>query len=104
VSNEDREDILRRTGYRIISALGRKDAEFIDLVVHEVSMVVIGHGSSCRDRYNLIASFRKRDRRVTIICLLKRDEKHFQDSDLNFPTDDPPLWERNVIQAACCLQ
>ena len=62
-------------------------------------IVVIGHGAPWLEREGLIAHFREALPGVPIVALLRHNDDSFSDADFNCPADNPPLWERTVIQA-----
>jgi len=91
--------VLERNGYRVISAPGSFDARGLGVFDPVIGVVVIGHGAPWLEREGLIAHFREALPRVPIVALLRHNDDSFSDADFNCPADNPPLWERTVIQA-----
>jgi hypothetical protein len=97
---DDREAILRRSGCRVMSALGCDEAQAFDPVAHNVGVVVIGHGALRDERQQLVSLFREKVPDITIVCLLRYGDEPFRGADFNVPADNPVLWEKTVVQAS----
>jgi hypothetical protein len=95
----ERAAVLKRNGYRVISALGFSDARSLGVLDTAIGVVVIGHGAPWLERDGLVAHFREVLPGVPIIALLRSNDDPFTDADFNCPADNPPLWERTVTQA-----
>jgi hypothetical protein len=95
----DREAILKRHGYHVISILGSANARGLEVSDPTIGVVVIGHGATRSEREQLIAYFRDALPGAPIVLLLRTAEDPFNDADFNCPADNPPLWERTVIEA-----
>jgi DNA-binding NtrC family response regulator len=95
----EREAILRRNGYSVISILGSSNARSLDLPSAGIGVVVIGHGAPRLERESLISYFRALQPGIPVVALLRSTDTPFADADSNCPADNPPLWERTVIQA-----
>ena len=61
--------------------------------------MVIGHGAPWLEREDLISYFRELLPATPIIALLRSTDAPFSGVDFNCPTDNPPLWERTILQA-----
>lgn len=95
----EREAILKRQGYPVISILGASNARNVDLSASEIGVVVVGHGAPWLERESLIAYFRELLPGIPIVALLRTTDTPFSGADFNCPADNPPLWERTVVQA-----
>ena len=94
-----REEVLQFLGHPIVSVLGSRAAQKLDLSDCTVGAVVIGHGAPWQERSDLIAHFKKTLPGVPIVASLRQSDKPFSKADYNCPADDPPLWVRTVTQA-----
>jgi hypothetical protein len=97
---EDREAILRRSGCRVMSVLGSNEAHEFDLAANDVGVVVIGHGAPREERQRLASFFREKVGGIRIVCLLRYTDEPFREANFNVPADNPPLWERTIVQAS----
>ena len=95
----EREAILKRHGCPVVSLLGSSNARSLDLPDSGVGVIVIGHGAPRLDRESLISYFRERLPGIPIVALLRSTDTPFAGADSNCPADNPPLWEKTVIQA-----
>jgi hypothetical protein len=95
----DREAVLKRVGYHVISVLGSSDARSLEVSDSPTGVIVIGHGALRLDRQDLIAHFRETLPGIPIVALLRSTDDPFSGADFNCPADNPPLWERTVISA-----
>lgn len=95
----DREAILKRHGYQVMSILGSINARNLKIPDLTIGVVVIGHGATRSEREQLITYFRNALPGVPIVVLLRAGEDPFNGADFNCPADNPPLWERTVIEA-----
>ena len=95
----EREAILKRQGYPVISILGSSNARNVDVSAPGIGVVVVGHGAPWLERESLIAYFRELSPGIPIVALLRTTDAPFSDADFNCPADNPPLWERTVTQA-----
>jgi hypothetical protein len=95
----EREAILQRHAYPVVSILGSSNARTLDLPSSGIGVVVIGHGAPWLEREDLISYFREFLPRIPVVALLRSAEAPFQGADFNCPADNPPLWERTVFQA-----
>ena len=95
----EREAILKRHGCPVVSVLGSSNARTLDLPDSGIGVVVIGHGAPRLERENLISYFRKLLPGIPLVALLRSTDTPFAEADSNCPADNPPLWERTVIQA-----
>jgi hypothetical protein len=95
----EREAILKRNGYRVISALGASDARSLGLLDPAIGVVVFGHGAPLLERDGLVAHFREVLPGILIVALLRSTDDPFNGADFNCPADNPPLWERTIISA-----
>lgn len=66
--------------------------------------MVIGHGAPWLEREDLISYFRELLPATPIIALLRSTDAPFSGVDFNCPTDNPPLWERTILQALCKME
>lgn len=64
-----------------------------------IGVVVVGHGAPWLERESLIAYFRKLLPGIPIVALLRTVDSPFSGADFNCPADNPPLWEKTVVQA-----
>ena len=60
---------------------------------------MIGHGASRSEREQLVTYFQNTLPGVPIVVLLRSGEDPFKGADFNCPADNPPLWERMVVEA-----
>jgi hypothetical protein len=95
----EREAVLKRQGYPVISILGSSNARDVDVSAPGMGVVVVGHGASWLERESLIAYFRELLPGIPIVALLRTGDAPFSGADFNCPADNPPLWERTVISA-----
>lgn len=95
----EREAILKRQGYPVISVLGSFNARNVDVSAPEMGVVVVGHGAPWLERKSLIAYFRELLPGIPIVALLRTTDVPFSGVDFNCPADNPPLWERTVVRA-----
>jgi DNA-binding NtrC family response regulator len=95
----DREAVLKRAGYQVISVLGSSNARSLEVSDSAIGVIVIGHGALRLDRQDLIAHFRETLPGIPIVALFRSTDDPFSDVDFNCPADNPPLWERTVTQA-----
>lgn len=95
----ERAAVLKRNGYRVISALGPSDARSLGVLAPAIGVVVIAHRASWLERDGLVVHFREVFREVPIVALLRSNDDPFADADFNCRADNPPLWERTVAQA-----
>jgi hypothetical protein len=95
----EREAILKRHGCLVVSLLGSSNARSLELPDSGIGVVVIGHGAPRLERESLISYFRERLPGIPVIALLRSTDAPFAGADSNCPADNPPLWERTVIQA-----
>ena len=95
----EREAILKRQGYPVISILGSSNARNLDVSASGIGVVVVGHGAPRLEREDLISSFRELLPGIPIVALLRSTDDPFSSADFNCPADNPPLWEKTVIQA-----
>jgi hypothetical protein len=94
----DREAVLKRAGYQVISVLGSSNARNLEISDSAIGVILIGHGAIRPDRQDLIAHFRETLPGIPIVALLRSADDPFSDVDFNCPADNPPLWERTVFQ------
>jgi hypothetical protein len=71
----------------------------LDMPDSGVAVVVVGHGAPWLEREGLISYFRELLPGTPIVALLRSTDDPFSGADFNCPADNPPLWERTVIQA-----
>lgn len=95
----EREAILKRHGCPVVSLLGSTNARSLDLPDSGIGVVVIGHGAPRLERESLISYFRELLPGIPVVALLRSTDTPFADADSNCPADNPPFWERIVIQA-----
>ena len=95
----EREAVLKRNGYPAISVLGSSNARNLDLSASGIGVVVVGHGAPWLERESLITYFRELLPGIPIVALLRTTDAPFSGADFNCPADNPPLWERTVVQA-----
>lgn len=95
----DREAILKRAGYQVISVLGSTNSRSLPVDDSTIGVVVIGHGAPWAERHDLIAHFRETLPEIPIVALLRSSDDSFRNADFNCPADNPPLWERTVTEA-----
>jgi len=95
----EREAVLKRQGYPVISILGSSNARNVNVSAPGMGVVVFGHGAPRLERETLIAYFRERLPGIPIVSLLRATHAPFSGVDFNCPADNPPLWERTVVQA-----
>jgi hypothetical protein len=95
----EREAVLKRQGYPVISILGSSNAQNVDVSAPETGVVVVGHGAPWLECESLISHFRELLLGIPIVALLRRTDPPFSGADFNCPADNPPLWERTVVQA-----
>jgi hypothetical protein len=95
----EREAVLKRQGYPVISTLGSSNARNVEVSAPGMGVVVVGHGAPWLERESLIAYFREFFPGIPIVALLRRTDAPFSGADFNCPADNPPLWERTVAQA-----
>lgn len=95
----DREAILKRAGYQVISVLGFPNACGLHVDDSTIGVVVIGHGAPWLEREGLIEHFRETLPGIPIAALLRPSDDPFTGADFNCPADNPPLWERTVMEA-----
>jgi hypothetical protein len=101
---EEREAILQRCGCQVISILNpNKEKDLVPAGIN-LGVVVIGHGAPWSERQDLVALLRKANPGVPIVTLLRSTDEPFYKADFNIPADNPPLWERTVLQALERLQ
>jgi hypothetical protein len=101
---EERESVLRQSGCRVISVLGCGEVQGLTLAALNIGVIVIGHGAPWCERQELVTQFRKEKPAVVIVSLLRSTDEPFSEADFNIPADNPPLWERTVLQALTGLQ
>ncbi len=65
----EREAILKRNGYRVISVLGSSKARSLGVLDPIIGVVVIGHGAPWLERDGLVAHFREALPGVPIVAL-----------------------------------
>ncbi len=94
----DLEAVLKRQGYPVISVLGSSNARSLGVSRSEIGIVVVGHAAPWLERESLIAHFQETLPGVPIVALLRSTDAPFHGADFNCPADNPPLWERTVIQ------
>jgi hypothetical protein len=95
----ERETVLKRQGYPVISILGSWNARNVDVSAPGMGVVVVGHGAPWLERESLIAYFRELLPGIPIVALVRTTDSPFSDADFNCPADNPPMWERTVAQA-----
>ena len=95
----EREAILKRAGFQVISVLGSTEAQGLKVSDSAIEVVVIGHGATWLERKDLITQFRKALPGVQIVALLRANDDSFKHADFNCPADNPPLWERTIHKA-----
>ena len=95
----EREAILKRHGCPVVSLLGSSNARSLDLPDSGIGVVVIGHGGPRLERESLISYFRKLLPGIPVVALLRSTDTPFAGAHSNCPADNPPLWERTVMQA-----
>jgi hypothetical protein len=95
----EREAILKRQGCPIVSVLGSSNARNVDISAPGIGVVVVGHGAPRLERESLIAYFRELLPGIPIVALLRTTDGPFNGADFNCPADNPPLWEKTVVQA-----
>jgi hypothetical protein len=94
----EREAVLKRHGYPVISILGPLTRENVDVSARGMGVVVVGQGAPWLEREGLLAHFRKRLPGIPLVALLRKTDPPFSGADFNCPADNPPLWE-TVAQA-----
>ena len=95
----EREAVLKRQGYPVISILGSSNARNVEASAPGMGVVVVGHGAPWLERESLIAYFHELLPGIPIVALLRTTDAPFSGADFNCPADNPPLWERTVISA-----
>jgi len=94
-----RDAILQSLGHPIISILGSKAAQNLDLSNTEIGAIVIGHGAPRQERAELILYFKRMLPTVPLVALLRIQEESFSEADYNCPAASPPEWVRTVTSA-----
>jgi hypothetical protein len=94
----DREAVLKRQGYAVISVLGSSNARILGVSPSVIGVIVVGHGAPWSEREGLVAHFQETLPAIPIVALLRSTDAPFHGADFNCPADNPPLWERTVIQ------
>jgi hypothetical protein len=91
--------ILQSLGHPIISILGSKAAQNLNLSNTEIGAIVIGHGAPRQERAELILYFKRMLPTVPVVALLRMQEESLREADYNCPADNPPEWVRTVTSA-----
>jgi hypothetical protein len=92
--------LLRRQGYRVISAMGNGTA-FSAAATERVDLVLIGHSAPVGIRENAVIHFKDHFPSLPVIAL-RPDSFHcgLQNADYNADADEPDDWLNTVAQAA----
>ncbi len=95
----ERDVVLKRHGYHVISILGSSNARDVDVSATGMGVVVFGHVAPWLERESLIAYFRELLPGIPIVALLRTTDAPLSGAVFNCPADNPPLWERTFISA-----
>jgi hypothetical protein len=77
----DREGVLKRTGFQVISVLGSSNAQTLEASDSAIEIIMIGHGAPWQDGQDPIAQFQKTLTEIPIVALLRSNVDPFGDAD-----------------------
>lgn len=72
-----REEILQFPGHPVVSVFGSQAARQIDLSDKDVGVILIGHGAPWKERFQLIAHFKRILPGIPVIASLRRSGPTF---------------------------
>ncbi len=91
-----RQMMLEAQGYRVVSALGYKDAEKKCSSGDGYGLLVIGHSIPLEDKQALMELFRAQAK-APVVSLLRQGETFMDEADYHVSPDDPKALVQEIV-------